>query len=323
MLSVLTRLYKGPGTSYDDPNLWATTTPSVRPSSFPFCGRRHVALRNSSLKVDDFTAQSSLYTEQGRAIHSVIQNMLLRTGSMFGYARCARPSCKAWYADRPMRVPADARCAKCGSDKLNYEELRLSDEHLGLAMHLDGVLINNDGLAVLVEIKSAEDAKVKWIKRQQGRMLKSLFADKVPWVGYLAQATTYRAHLALALPQLKYANYILYIVQSRDQPRNFAPIRVPYDATLWPNVRQQIYVAMRADKASILPMPVSANVNHPACNYCQLVKQCKSRLMEKRSDEPQVDVKYDALFSRKARDALDRVSQKQLPKQVVEVRRGH
>ena len=249
--------------------------------------------------------------------------MLLRTGSMLGYARCARPSCREWYSDLPLQIPANARCPKCNSDKLNYEELRLSDDHLGLAMHLDGVLINSDGLAVLVEIKSAEDAKVKWLKRQNSQMLMSLFADKVPWVGYLAQATTYRAHLAKALPKLKYANYILYIIQSRDQPRNFAPIRVPYDATLWPNVRQQIYVAMRADKASILPVPVSTNVNHPACNYCSLVKQCQSRLMEKRSDEPQVDVKYDALFSAKARAALERVAQKQLPEQIVEVRRGH
>src|SRR5690348_13583808 len=86
-------LLADPPVSHSDPNNWRKAA-DVRPSSFPFCPRRYVLDKLGLTVPDDFSVSSCFYTEIGKAVHYVAQNALARTGRLWGFWSCARPSCK-------------------------------------------------------------------------------------------------------------------------------------------------------------------------------------------------------------------------------------
>ena len=78
-------LLSDPPVAHSDPNQWRSAA-DVRPSSFPFCGRRYVMERLGLTVPSDFRVESNFYTEVGKAVHYVAQNAIARTGRLWGFS---------------------------------------------------------------------------------------------------------------------------------------------------------------------------------------------------------------------------------------------
>lgn len=300
------KLLDGPTVNYSDWNLWNPKPPDVRPSSFPFCARRHIGQQLGPGEDSDFTVRSCFFTGQGTAIHAVSQNAIARTGQLFGFWTCARPSCEKLFSKEPGFLPAlrKKRCKHCDSEFFNYHEIEMADESLGLVMHTDGILIAEDHQATL-EIKSAADDKVTFLKHQSQSTLEDLFATTSPWFGYWHQASTYGSHAEKAYPKLlTNLTHILFHIQSRDKPHNFVNIRVNLLRKVWRNIRADVRMAQYAKEKRILPMPIVKSETeiktNPACKYCMYKEDCFSPKL----GDDYVDCRTDALFDKKARKQL-------------------
>lgn len=129
----------------------------IRPSGFPFCGRRYGWRHLLEPESDDFSVRAEMYTGVGRAAHEVIQATLVREG----------------------------RLSQC--------EAEVRDDDIGLVGHIDGVL---DGSRVL-EIKTAGHSKVLAMRRKSDEERQIACIKDAPWAGYRDQCLTYAALLGL------------------------------------------------------------------------------------------------------------------------------
>jgi hypothetical protein len=129
----------------------------IRPSGFPFCGRRYGWRHLIDEEPDTFSVRSDTYTGIGRAVHEVVQASLSRNG----------------------------RLTRC--------EEEVHDYVIGLVGHIDGVL---DETRVL-EIKTAGHSKVLAMRRKSREERELACISDSPWAGYRDQCLTYAALLGL------------------------------------------------------------------------------------------------------------------------------
>jgi hypothetical protein len=309
------QLLDDPSVAHSDWNKWNKHPPDVRPSSFPFCPRRYVFKKLGPKEEDDkFTVRGNFYTEIGKSLHAVTQNAWARTGHLFGYWTCARPTCGKLWSKSPSFLPASDKCKTCGCGLFNYHELELADNALGLVMHTDGILIYPNR-QLIFEVKTAADSKVKYLKMQQPDVLEDLFATTAPWYGYWHQASTYASHAIRAFPEaLTKLDRILFLIESRDDPNNYATVLVDVLDDIWLGIRADIVAAKYAAKKSILPIGLAKKATvidkTPGCRWCDYKEFC----LEKNGDD-YVDVADDALFSSKAADRLAKVKANTLARQ--------
>jgi hypothetical protein len=188
----------------------------------------------------------------------------------------------------------------------------MADPALGLVMHTDGLLVYPKRQLIL-EIKTAADSKVNYLKAQPPSVLEDLFSTTVPWYGYWHQASTYAAHARYAFKDLKNLNDILFVVQSRDNPDNFATIEVGVIEDIWLEIRADITMARYALQKGILPRGLAKSEEdmktNPACRWCDHKKTCLEEF-----GDGYVDVKYDALFSKTSHEKLKKFRQYALDK---------
>ena len=300
-------LLTDPPINHSDTNNWREGA-DVRPSSFPFCPRKYVMERLGLTMPSDFDVKSCFYTEVGKAVHYVGQNALARTGRLWGFWACARPSCKALWKDKaePSFYPEGEVCAKCEANVFEYEEMQLRDDDLGLRGHTDGVLVFKRHSSVL-EIKTSDDTKVEDMKNMSDAELAILYRTESPWYGYWHQASTYaslvREKYGHLLPPMREVNYLIY---SRNSPLNVVAftLEVPEDDSWWKEIRARIKMAQRARKLTILPVGFAESKGDidslPSCRWCTYKEVCL---------EPGRRIRYaaDALYDNDAREALDKV----------------
>lgn len=297
--------------NYSDPNQWRQAA-DVRPSSFPFCPRKYVMERLGLRMPSDFKVESCFYTEIGKAVHYVAQNALARTGRLWGYWKCPNPNCsnpdhRRITSKKPNFMPES--CRFCGYEKLEYEEIRLEDEAIGLRGHTDGILVYKKHSSIL-EIKTSGDDKVTGLKSCSDEHVSLLFQTEAPWYGYWHQASTYAS-----LANIKFAGQIPpvtsvdYLIFSRDNPKNVAAftLNVP-DMSWWREVRARIVMAQEAKSLLIVPQGFANDQTDisvlPSCRWCSHKEVCL---------QPEGKIRFsgDALYSIKARAALDEVLTKE------------
>lgn len=298
-------LLSDPPVSHSDPNQWRKAA-DVRPSSFPFCPRRYVMERLGLVMESTFDVGACFYTEIGKAVHYVAQNALAKTGRLWGFWKCARPGCSTQWSEEPSFFPEYQECRACRSPKFEYHEMRLTDDAIHLAGHTDGVLVFKKHSSLL-EIKSADDDKVRALQQMTAEDLILLFQTEAPWFGYMHQASTYAS-----LVRLKYGNQIPpvknveYMVFSRNSPKVMAVIsmEVPTDDSWWAEIRARIVMAQRAKKLQVLPSGFAKTPAEiaalPSCKYCSHKDVCL---------QPQGHVRFhsDALYDKTTKQALDGV----------------
>lgn len=296
--------------NYSDPNQWRKPA-DVRPSSFPFCPRKYVMERLGLRMPSDFKVESCYYTEIGKAVHYVAQNALARTGKLWGFWKCPSPGCgnpdpRKITSKKPSFMPE--ACRFCEYDKLEYEELRLEDEAIGLRGHTDGIIVYKSYSSIL-EVKTSGDEKVTKLKGMSDEHVSLLFQTEAPWYGYLHQASTYASLANLTYPEIPRITCVDYLIFSRDNPKNVASFRLEVPGfEWWKEIRARIVMAQEARQLLILPMGFAKDQNDiaalPSCRWCQHKDVCMN---------PGGKLRYsaDALYSIEARTALDEVLTKE------------
>lgn len=301
-------LLSDPPISHSDPNNWREAA-DVRPSSFPFCPRRYVLERLGLKMPSDFDVQSNFYTEIGKAVHYVAQNALARTGRLWGFWSCARPTCRKKFSETPSFIPTKKVCPHCESNLFEYEEIRIEVPEVGLRGHTDGVLVFPNRAAIL-EVKTADHDKVEKMKGLSNEMLTLIFQTETPWYGYWHQASTYASLVRYIYPQLPPVTEVQYLVFSRNNPKTVAAFTLPVDveAPWWKEIRARIIMAKKARDQGLLPVGFAekpADLSAlPSCRWCAFREVCL---------KPSGKVRYaaDALYDRSAREALEQVLEKE------------
>jgi hypothetical protein len=311
LVSVWKELLADDPISYSDPNQWRKPA-DVRPSSFPFCPRKYVLERLGLRMPSDFTISANFYTEIGKAVHYVAQNALARTGRLWGLWKCPNPNCsnpdpRKLTSAKPNFMPA--ACKHCKHDKLEYEEIRLEDEAIGLRGHTDGILVYKN-YSGLLEIKSAGHDKVEKLLSLSDEDVSLLFQAEAPWYGYFHQASTYAS-----LANMKFKGVIppvtcvQYLIFSRDDPKTVASftLEVP-DLAWWTEIRARIVMAQEAKSLMIVPVGFAKNQADldvmPSCRWCSHKDVCLQ-------PEGKVRFSADALYSIQAKAALDEVLERE------------
>lgn len=299
-----------------DLNQWRKGA-DVRPSSFPFCGRRYVMERLGLTMPSDFDVRSNYYTEVGKAIHLVVQNSFARTGRLWGFWLCCRPTCADRIANKPMSptpdfYPKKQRCPTCNSNSFEYMELVVKDPSIGLRGHVDGVIIFRKFCSVF-EIKSAGDEKVDALLAMSDREVGELFMSESPYYGYWHQAATYATLIRLKYPSLPPLTRVDYFIASRDDPTKVAAfsLEVPDDDSWWGEIRSRIITAQHARDLEVLPRgfaSTKADIESlPTCRWCSHREVCL---------EPEGKLSYtsDALYDNETHTDLVRVLNKERAK---------
>jgi hypothetical protein len=306
-----------PPVAHSDPNMWRASA-DVRPSSFPFCGRKYVMERLGLEMPSDFVVQSSYYTEVGKAVHYVVQNALARTGKLWGFWLCARPTCehriqRQFYSTTPGFMPGkDAKCPNCGASRFEYEELVIADPRTGLRGHVDGVLVHT-GYSSVLEVKTAGDKKVKEMKKASPAEVSARFRSESPWYGYWHQASTYAALLRWKYFSLPPILYVDYLIHSRDDPENAVSFRlpVPEDNSWWGEIRTRILTAQEALKLEIIPMGFAKSQSEleilPTCKWCSHNEVCLD-------PTGKLECEADALTDKAAHEQLVQIQRKEKDK---------
>jgi len=300
-------LLADPPVSYSDPNQWRKSA-DVRPSSFPFCPRRYVMERLGLRMPSDFAVESNYYTEIGKAVHYVIQNAFARTGRLWGFWLCARPTCQDRIQGKPLSsvpgfYPTDKRCPTCKADRFEYEELVISDPKIGLRGHTDGVIVFKT-FSVVLEVKTAGDDKVEKLLSMTDEEVSAAFESETPWYGYWHQAASYASLLRLKYPSLPPIKRVDYFIASRDSPGKVASfsLPVPEDNSWWGEIRCRILMAQKARDLQILPRGFASNeadiASLPTCRWCSHKEVCL---------KPEGNVAYtsDALYDTAAHSNLE------------------
>jgi hypothetical protein len=301
-------LLSDPPINHSDPNNWRKGS-DVRPSSFPFCPRRYAFDKLGLTAVDTFDVGSCFYTEVGKAVHYVAQNAIARTGRLWGYWKCARPTCGRVFSQDASFYPADKQCPKCQADLFEYEEMALEDEEIGLRGHTDGVIVYKDYSAIL-EVKTSDDEKVQKLKGMSDADITLLFQTEAPWYGYWHQAATYATMFRLLNPTMPPMREVQYLVFSRNSPKNVVAfsLPVPPDNQWWFEIRARIATAQRARDLKILPEGFAQNENDlnslPSCRWCSYRDVCLK-------PENRLVYTADARYDTDAKKTLDQVLQKE------------
>lgn len=309
-------LLADPPVSHSDPNQWRKSA-DVRPSSFPFCPRRYVMERLGLRMPSDFAVESNYYTEVGKAIHYVVQNAFARTGRLWGFWLCARPSCEDRIARQPISktpgfLPKGKRCPRCKSTRFEYEELVIKDPRIGLRGHTDGVIVFKR-FSVIFEIKSAGDDKVEKLLSMTDREVSETFLSESPYYGYWHQASTYASLIRLKYPSLPPLKRVDYFIASRDNPGKVASfsLPVPEDNSWWGEIRSRILMAQHARDIQVLPRGFASSEADiaalPTCRWCSHKEVCLK-------PEGQVVYTSDALYDREAHTDLEKVLNKERAK---------
>jgi hypothetical protein len=301
-------LLSDPPICHSDPNNWREPA-DVRPSSFPFCPRRYVMERLGLVMPSTFDVESNFYTEIGKAVHYVAQNALARTGRLWGFWSCARPSCKKRMDGPPTFLPEKKRCVHCDSNLWEYEELRVEVPEVGLRGHTDGVLVFKKH-SDLLEVKTAAEEKVLKMRAMSDEMLTLMFQTETPWYGYWHQATTYASLISQLYPELPPVTGVQYMIFSRNSPKIMAAFTIPVaaEAPWWKEIRARIVMAQLARKQEVLPMGFAETQmdisSLPTCKWCTHKDVCL---------KPSGKVRYaaDALYDTKQREALNQVLEKE------------
>lgn len=306
-------LLSDPPVAHSDVNQWRSSA-DVRPSSFPFCGRRYALERLGLTMPSDFRVQGNFYTEIGKAVHYVSQNAFAQTGRLWGFWLCARPTCadrqaRKFFSESPGFFPRNQTCPTCGASKFEYEELTVADGKIGLRGHVDGVIVYKNFSSVL-EIKTAGDKKVTGLLSLSDTQISELFRSEAPWVGYWHQASTYAALLRTKYPSLPPIKYVDYIIYSRDNPSTIASFRlsVPEDNSWWGELRCRILQAQEARDKGIVPKGFATTQSDidalPTCRWCSHKDVCLE-------PEGKLEFNADALYDQDANDQLVEVLNKE------------
>ncbi len=293
-----------PPIDYSDSNKWRAAA-DVRPSSFPFCARKYGFKAGGLELPDDFSVRANFFTEIGKSVHYVSQNALARTGRLWGFWTCARPSCRKRFAEEPTFWPEDAVCKECQATYWEYDEMTLRDDSIGLKGHTDGILVFKNHSAVL-EVKTSDDTKVSKMKSLSAEDLSLIFATESPWYGYWHQASTYASLARIAYPQLPHMKEVIYLIYSRNDPDNVISftLDVPPDDSWWLEIRARIKMAQHAATLKVLPVGFAETAsevdNLPTCQWCAYKKLCL---------DPKGKLRYtgDALYDKSLREDLRQV----------------
>lgn len=269
-----------PSVSYDDPNEWREAA-DVRPSSFPFCPRKYALPRLGVYLPNPFTVAGSWYTRVGSAVHYVTQNALARTGRLFGHWKCARPTCR-----RDLAVGFyPGTCPACGTTKVEYEELTLRDDDIGLRGHADGLLVFKAHSSIL-EVKTADDTKVQRLAAASDAELALTFQMTTPYYGYWHQASSYVSlvrHLAKTDPAfaaVPYTTQVDFLIVSRNSPKNVVALTlpVPDDDHWYTEIKQRVQSAKAAVAEGRLPAGFASTADEldklPSCMWCEYKNVC-------------------------------------------------
>jgi hypothetical protein len=311
-------LLSDPSVAHSDINRWRKGA-DVRPSSFPFCGRKYVLNRLGLTMPDDFDVSSNFYTEIGKAVHYVGQNAFARTGRLWGFWLCARPTCEDRvqhkpYSDVPGFYPKGETCSSCGSRYFEYEELVIRDARIGLRGHCDGVLVFKKYSSVL-EIKTALPDKVKALQDADDDEISDMFATESPWYGYWHQASTYASLLRMKYPSLPPIKRVDFFVCARDKPDNVVSLSmdVPADNSWWKEIRSRIIMSQQALRLEIVPAGFAKTKEDldalPTCKWCTHKEVCLS-------PKGKVDFRADALYDTQADQELIKILAKERSKWV-------
>jgi hypothetical protein len=269
-----------PSVSYDDPNEWRQAA-DVRPSSFPFCPRKYAFPRLGLNLPNPFTVAGSFYTRVGSAVHYVTQNALARTGRLFGNWKCARPSC-GWISSASFYP---GQCPQCGTHKIDYEELVLRDDTIGLRGHTDGLLAFKSYSSIL-EVKTAKHYNVEKLMAASDAELALTFQMTAPYYGYWHQASSYVSlvrHLCKTDPAfaaIPYTTRVDFLIVSRDDPKTVAAITlpVPDDDHWYEEIKQRVQTARAAVAEGRLPSGFASTkeelANLPSCKWCEYKDVC-------------------------------------------------
>ena len=307
-----------PPINTSDLNQWRTGA-DVRPSGFPFCPRRYAMERLGLKMPSDFDVQSNYYTEVGKAIHLVVQNAFARTGRLWGFWKCCRPSCEDRIAGTtlsniPGFFPKNKKCPRCKSDKFEYEELVIRDAKIGLRGHTDGVIVFKKFCSIF-EIKSTGDEKVEALFAMTDKEIAELFMSEAPYYGYWHQAATYASLIRMKYPSLPPLKRVDYFIASRDNPTKVASfsLAIPEDDSWWGEIRSRILMAQYARDIQVLPRGFASNEADiaalPTCRWCSHKEVCLA-------PEGKVGYTSDALYNKEAHTDLKRVLKEERAKWV-------
>lgn len=301
-------LLSDPPINYSDPNNWRKPA-DVRPSSFPFCPRKYAFEKLGLVQPDTFDVSSCFYTEVGKAVHYVAQNAIARTGRLWGYWKCARPSCGRVFDQNPSFYPTDKQCPKCQANLFEYEEMALEDEEIGLRGHTDGVIVYKNYSAIL-EVKTSDDEKVRKMKGMSDADVTLLFQTEAPWYGYWHQAATYASMFRILNPTMPPMREVQYLVFSRNSPKDCVSfsLPVPEDNHWWYEIRARIVMAQRARDMKLLPEGFAQTENElnslPSCRWCQYREVCLK-------PEQRLVYTADARYDTKAKETLVHILKKE------------
>ena len=131
----------------------------LRPSGFPFCPlwEAHDIITKKEQKPLDFFGE--YYTQIGTVTHAILQRHIGRSKKILGDWKCLK--CK-----KTKKLAFYARCSKCGSEEVEYEELEVSFGK-NILGHLDGVIEIN-GKNYVLDYKTTSSSKNKQHKEEGG-----------------------------------------------------------------------------------------------------------------------------------------------------------
>ena len=122
----------------------------LHPSSFPYCGLRHV-YNIAEYGVDAASSESfagTYFLEVGTLVHSLIQRFMAKGGQVYGQWTC--PSC-TWATEEITTYP-EGGCPECGKE-LTYEEIPIEIDGI-LYGHIDCLFETSDGTFWLPDYKT-------------------------------------------------------------------------------------------------------------------------------------------------------------------------